>query len=84
MKNKSIKQTLLLNPVVRIILGLLVCFAAFIIMQNVAAKLLGLTGLDKNFSNLIKGIVASVAVIIAYKLFYRKIENREVSAISSK
>ena len=84
MKNKSIKQTLLLNPIVRIILGLLVCFAAFIIVQNVAAKLLGLTGLDKEFRNLIKGIVASVAVIIAYKLLYRKIENREVSEISSK
>ena len=84
MKNKSIKQTLLLHPVVRIILGLLVCFAAFIIVQNVAAKLLGLTGMDKDFRNLIKGIVASVAVIIAYKLFYRKIENREVTEISVK
>ncbi len=84
MKIKSIKQTLLLNPFVRIILGLLVCFAAFIIVQNVAAKLLGLTGLDKDYRNLIKGIVASVAVIIAYKLFYRKIENRDVSEISSK
>ena len=84
MKNKSIKQTLLLHPVVRIILGLLVCFAAFIIVQNVASKLLGLTGMDKDFRNLIKGIVASVAVIIAYKLFYRKIENREVTEISVK
>ena len=84
MKNKSIKQTLLLHPVVRIILGLLVCFAAFIIVQNVVSKLLGLTGMDKDFRNLIKGIVASVAVIIAYKLFYRKIENREVTEISVK
>ena len=82
MKNKSIKQTLLLHPVVRIILGLLVCFAAFIIVQNVAVKLLGLTGLNKDFRNLIKGIVASVAVIIAYKFFYRKIENREITEIS--
>ena len=84
MENKSIKLKLLRNPFVRITLGLLVCFAAFIIVQNVAAKLLGLTGLDKDFRNLIKGIVASVAVIITYKLFYKKIENREVSEISSK
>lgn len=84
MKNKSIKQRLLQNPFVRIILGLLVCFAAFIITQNIAAKLLGLTGFDKDFRNLIKGIVASVAVIIAYKLFYRKIENREVTEMSIK
>ena len=84
MKNKSIKQNLLRNPFVRIVFGLLVCFAAFIIMQNIAAKLLGLTGFDKDFRNLIKGIVASVAVIVAYKLLYRKIENREVTEISVK
>ncbi len=84
MKNKSIKQTLLLNPVVRIILGLLVCFAAFIIVQNVAAKLLGLTGHNKDFRNLIKGIVASVAAIAAYTIFYQKIENREVTELSVK
>ena len=84
MENKNIKQKLLSNPFVRIILGLLVCFAAFIIMQNIAAKLLGLTGLDKDYRNLIKGIMASVAVIFAYKLFYQKIENREVTEISVK
>ena len=84
MTYKSKKQTLFLNPVVRIILGLLVCFAAFIIVQNVAAKLLGLTGLDKDFRNLIKGIVASVAVIITYKFFYKKIENRELNEIAAK
>lgn len=84
MENKSIKQKLLRNPFVRIVFGLLVCFAAFIIMQNIAAKLLGLTGFDKDFRNLIKGIVASVAVIVAYKLLYRKIENREVTEISVK
>jgi len=84
MENKNIKQKLLSNPFVRIILGLLVCFAAFIIMQNIAAKLLGLTGLDKDYRNLIKGIMASVAVIFAYKLFYQKIENREVTEIALK
>lgn len=84
MDNKSIKYKLLRNPLIRIILGLLVCFAAFIITQNIASKLLSLTGIDKDFRNLIKGIVASVAVIIAYKLFYRRIENREVTEISIK
>ena len=72
MKNKNIKQTLLINPVVRIILGLLVCFAAFIIVQNIAAKLLGLTGLDKDYRDLIKGILASVAVILVINSFIRR------------
>jgi hypothetical protein len=84
MKNKNKSQKLLRNPIVRMILGLLICFVVFIVTQNIAAKLLGLTGLDKDFRNLIKGIVASVAVIITYKFFYKKIENREVFEISSK
>lgn len=84
MKNKNIKQKLLRNPLVRIILGLLVCFVVFITVQIAASKLLGLTDLDKDFRNLFKGMIASVAVILSYKLFYRKIENREVSEISPK
>ena len=84
MENKSTKQKLLHNPFVRIILGLLVCFVVFIITQNIVAKLLALTDLDKDFRNLFKGITASVAVIIAYEIFFRKIEKREVTEISAK
>lgn len=84
MENKSVKQKIFGNPFARVIIGLLVCFAVFIISQNIAGKLLSLTGLDNDFRNLIKGIIASIAVIIAYKLFYRKIENREVTEISAK
>ena len=84
MHNKIIKQKLIHNPFVRIILGLLVCFAAFIITQNIAAKLLALTDLDKDFRNLFKGIIASIAVIISYKSVFRKIENRKVTEISAR
>lgn len=84
MVNKSINQKIFKNPLTRIILGLLFCFAAFIITQNVASKLLGLTNLDKDLRNLFKGILASIAVIIAYKIFYQKIENRGVTEMSSK
>lgn len=84
MENISIKQKLLRNPFVRLVLGLLVCFAAFIITQNVAAKLLGITSLNKDFRNLIKGIIASFAVITAYRLLFAKLENRKVTEISVK
>ena len=84
MHNKIIKQKLIHNPFVRIILGLLVCFAIFIITQNIAAKLLALTDLDKDFRNFFKGIFASIAVIIAYKFVFRKIENRKVTEISAR
>lgn len=82
--SSNIKQKLLRNPFIRIILGLFVCFAVFILMQNIASKLLGLTDLDKDYRNLFKGIIASVAVIIAYKIFYRKIENRMITEIAVK
>ncbi len=84
MQNKIIKQKLLQHPLVRIVLGLLVCFAVFIITQNIVAKLLSLTSLDKDFRNFFKGIIASVSVIIAYKFLFRKIENREVTEISAR
>jgi hypothetical protein len=84
MPDKIVKQKLLHNPFVRIVLGLLVCFAVFIITQNIAAKLIALTDLDRDFRNLFKGILASIAVIITYKFFYRKVENREVTEISAK
>lgn len=82
MQNKIAKQKLLHNPFVRIIIGLLVCFVVFILTQNIATKLLGFTGLDKDLRNLFKGIIASIAVIIAYIFFYRKIESREIIEIS--
>ena len=72
------------NPIARIVLGLLVCVGVFIIVQNSAAKFLALTGLDKDFRNLFKGIIASIAVLYAYKFFYIFIEKREITEISAK
>jgi len=66
----------------RIILGLLVCFITFIIAQQLAGRLLELTDLDKNFRNLFKGLVSSVAVIAAYKYFFSKFERRAVTEFS--
>ena len=84
MKNKSVKQKIVNSPITRIILGLLVCFAVFILTQNIASKLLGFTGLNNDFRNLFKGIIASIAVISAYKVLYRKMENRKITEISVK
>ena len=65
MKTKNVMQKIVNNPIARIVLGLLVCVGVFIISQNIAAKFLALTGLDKDFRNLFKGIIASIAVIYA-------------------
>lgn len=83
METITTKQRILNSPITRILLGLLVCFIAFILAQQVTGKLLDLTSLDKNFRNLIKGIIASTAVILAYSSFYRKYEKRKVTEFSN-
>lgn len=70
------------HPITRIISGLLVCLLVFIVTQNVCAGLLKDTG--KEFRNLIKGILASAAVIMVYRYFYSWIEKRPVTEILAK
>lgn len=77
-------QKFLKHQLTRIILGLLLCFAAFILAQQFVGKILDLTTIDKNFRNLIRGIVASLFVILTYIQFYRKCEEREITEFSSK
>lgn len=84
MKTITTKKRILNAPLTRILLGLLVCFIAFIIAQQVTSKILDLTLLDKNYRNLIKGIIASAAVIGTYSYFFRKYEKREIIEFSSK
>ncbi|MFV8347796.1 CPBP family intramembrane glutamic endopeptidase [Flavobacterium sp. ZB4P13] len=84
MESITTKQRILNSPLTRIILGLLVCFIAFIIAQQIAGKVLDLTSLNRNYRNLIKGIIASTMVISAYIFFFRKYEKREITEFSSK
>lgn len=84
MKNKSMTQRLFTNPITRIVLGLLVCFAGFLISQNIAGKILSLTNLDKDFRNLFKGVTASVIVLCTYSTLFKFIEKRKISEMSTK
>lgn len=84
MKSITTKQRILNFPLTRILLGLLVCFVAFILAQQLAGKLLDLTSFDKNYRNLIKGVISSAAVIGAYIYFYRKYEKRAIPEFSNK
>ena len=77
------KQRILNAPFTRILLGLLVCFIAFILAQQVTGKILDLTPANKNLRNLIKGIISSIAVVSTYIYFFRKYEKREVSEFSN-
>lgn len=84
MKTITTKQRILNAPITRILLGLLVCFIAFILAQQVTGKILDLTVADKNLRNLVKGIISSAAVIFAYSYFFRKYEKREITEFSNK
>ena len=84
MKTTTTKQKILNSPLTRILFGLLVCFIAFILAQQLMGKLLNLTSLDKNYRNLIKGIISSAAVIGAYSYFYKKYEERPITEFSNK
>ncbi len=78
-KNKFLNYSL-----VRIVLGLVLSFASFIIAQQLVGKLLDLTSIDNSFRNFIKGIIASVFVITGYILFYSKVEKRDITELSKK
>ncbi|TRX39684.1 CPBP family intramembrane glutamic endopeptidase [Flavobacterium restrictum] len=84
MKTITTKQRILNAPLTRILLGLLVCFIAFILAQQITGKLLDFTSLDKNFRNLTKGIISSTAVILTYIYFLKKYEKRAITEFSSK
>lgn len=84
MENKNKNRKILKTPFARIILGISVCFVVFVMAQNLASKMLTLTELDKDFRNLFKGIITSILVLIAYRIFYQFIEKRNVSEISTK
>ena len=75
------KQKFLDSPLVRIILGLLLCVAVFILAQQLVGKILDLTTIDKDFRNLLKGIIASSFVILTYILFYSKYEKRKIGEL---
>ncbi len=78
------KQRFINAPLTRILFGLLVCFIAFILTQQVTGKILDLTVSGKNQRNLIKSIFSSTAVILAYIYFYKKYEKRIITEFSKK
>jgi len=81
---KTTKQNFLNSSLIRIFIGLILCFAIFILAQQVAGKILDLTTINKGFRNLFKSLIASTSVILVYISFYRKYEKREVTELSSK
>lgn len=84
METLTVKQKVFNSPVTKIVLALLVFMAVVIIGQQIASKLLGLTSLDKDYRNLLKGLFVSSAAVISYILFFKKYEKREITEFATK
>ncbi|MEO8087883.1 MAG: CPBP family intramembrane glutamic endopeptidase [Bacteroidota bacterium] len=82
MENKTVSQKIFSNPITRIILGLLVVLGVVIIGQEIAGNLLA--GLDKDYRNLIKGIIVSILAISSYSIFFKLYEKRKITELSTK
>jgi len=82
MDKKSIGQKILHFPLTKIIIGLLVCGVIVSIGQLLVGKLLNLTSLDKDFKNLITGLVVAVLAIASYTYLFKFYEKREITEFS--
>lgn len=77
------KQKIFNFPLTKIILALIVTMAFVIIGQQIIGKLLGLTALDRNYRNLIKGTFVSILAITGYILFFKYYEKRKVTELAA-
>lgn len=84
METLTLKQRTFNSPVTKIILALLTFMAVVIIGQQIAVKLLGLTSLDKDYRNLLKGLFVSASCVLSYVLFFKKYDKRTVTEFAAK
>lgn len=84
METLTTKQKIFNSPITKIILALLVFMVVVIIGQQIAVKLLGLTMLDKDYRNILKGLFVSSACIFSYITFFKKYDKRVITEFASK
>lgn len=84
METLTLKQRTFNSPLTKIILAILTFMAVVIIGQQIAGKLLGLTSLDKDYRNLLKGLFVSASCIFSYILFFKKYDKRTVTEFAAK
>jgi uncharacterized protein len=79
-----IKQKILKSFLTKIILGLIVCLVAIIIGQQIFLKIPGVSMLNTDVRNFIKGIFVSFLILSSYWFFYSKYESRIIVELSTK
>ena len=77
------KQKILQSVLMKIILGAVIVLASIIIGQQLFPKIPGVSLLNLDARNFIKGIFVSILALGSYWLFYRKYENRVITELST-
>ncbi|MBK7225045.1 MAG: CPBP family intramembrane metalloprotease [Saprospiraceae bacterium] len=83
MESQNQRKGFVKGAFTRIILGIFIIFLTFILIQKFSVKILEITTLDKNYRNLIKGIVASSSVLLVYYYFHQWYEKRKITELST-
>ena len=78
------KQKILQSALVKIILGAIIVLASVVIGQQIFLKIPGVSLLNSDVRNFIKGIFVSTLAIGGYWLFYSKYEHRIITELSPK
>lgn len=77
------KQKILQSALLKIILGSIIVLASVIIGQQIFSKIPGVSLLNPDVRNFIKGIFVSTLAIGSYWLLYRKYEHRVITELSA-
>jgi hypothetical protein len=77
------KQRILQFAIVKIIIGVIIILALVIIGQQIFLKIPGVSLLNSEVKNFIKGILVSTLAIGSYWLLYRKYEHRVITELST-
>ena len=81
MDKKKIGQKILYSPVVKIIIGLIVCGGVGVLGEILISKLLDLSGVNQ-MRYLIVGIFTAILAIVSYSVLYKIYEKREITELS--
>ena len=82
--NESIKRVLYF-PVTKIIVGIIVCFSSFVVIQNFVLKPFFYSFIkDKNIANPIIHCISLIVLLVSYYYLFRFYDKRKITELSTK
>lgn len=75
---------ILQNPIIKIIVGLIVCGGIINIGNNIIRYFLDFTNLGNDFKSLISGVIVAILIIFTYSFLFKFYEKRAIYEFSKK